>query len=190
MFSAFLALSLEFQELIKQLDLLSSKSKSFITQMKDYSSSSDSSSVSASLKPSSLSSGYVLWLEPLSSLQRQLDGLELSVRLEPLFWHVKSLEGLLALWMYIFLKVIKIGFLYSSKISAIRNSRFKAVTDALITFIVLRELRCLSTYEGNTASKDLRYWLTLSTKSILNPENVKRATILLNIALKSVKEPL
>ena len=82
--------------------------------------------------------------------------------------------------MYVLLEIIEAGFLCSSKISAMRNSKFKAVIEAPITLIVRRELHYLSTYEGNTASKDLRYWLTLSIGSILNLESVKRATTLLN----------
>ena len=70
-----------------------------------------------------------------------------------------------------------------------KNSRFKAVTDVPIVFIVLKEFRCLFAYKGNTASKDLRYWLTLSIGSILSLESVRRATMLLNVVLKSVKEP-
>ncbi len=69
-----------------------------------------------------------------------------------------------------------------------RNSKFKAVIDVPIAFIVLRKLRCLFAYEGNTASKDLRYWLTLSTGSILSLESVRWVTMLLNVVLKSVKE--
>jgi len=86
------------------------------------------------------------------------------------------------------LEVVEAGFLYSSKISAIRNSKFKTVIEALITFIVRRKLHCLFVYEGNTVSKDLRYWLTLSIGSILSLKSVKRATTLLNITLKSVKD--
>jgi len=71
-----------------------------------------------------------------------------------------------------------------------RNSRFRAVINALIAFIVLKELRYLFAHEGNTAFKDLKYWLTLSTGSILSLESIRRATMLLNVVLKSVKEPL
>ena len=92
--------------------------------------------------------------------------------------------------MYVLLEIIEAGLLCSSKISAIRNFKFRAVIEASIAFIVRKKLYCLFIYEGNTASKDLKYWLTLSTRSILNPENVKRATTLLNVALKSVKDLL
>ncbi len=92
--------------------------------------------------------------------------------------------------MYVLLEVVEAGFLCSSKILAIRNSKFRVITEASIALIVRRELRCLFAYEGNTVSKDLRYWLTLSTRSILSLESVKRATTLLNVALKSVKDLL
>jgi len=75
------------------------------------------------------------------------------------------------------------------KISAIRNFKFRVVIEALIAFIIRRELYCLFVYEGNTAFKDLKYWLTLSIGSILSLESIKWATTLLNVALKSVKDP-
>ena len=136
----------------------------------------------------SLSLGSVLWLEPLSGLRRRLDGLEFSMRLGLLFWHVGSLGVRFALWTYILLEVIEAGFLCFFKISVMRNFKFRAVIEVLIAFIVRRELCYLFIYEGNTAFKDLRYWLTLSTGSILSLESVKRVIILLNVALKFAKD--
>ncbi len=92
--------------------------------------------------------------------------------------------------MYVLLEVVEAEFLCSFKISVMRNSKFRVVIETLIAFIVRRELRCFSAYEGNTAFKDLRYWLTLSIGSILNLENVKRVITLLNVALKFVKDLL
>ena len=71
-----------------------------------------------------------------------------------------------------------------------RNSRFKAVTVVPIVLIVRRMLRCFLAYEGNTVSSDFRYWLILSIGSIVSLEKVRRITTLLNVVLKSVKEPL
>jgi len=86
------------------------------------------------------------------------------------------------------LEIVEAGFLYFFKILIIRNFKFRAVIEALIALIVRKELRCLSVYEGNTASRDLRYWLTLSIGSILSLKSVKRTTMLLNVVLKSVKD--
>ena len=88
------------------------------------------------------------------------------------------------------MEVVEVGFFCFFKISAMRNSKFKTITEAFIAFIVRRELRCLFVYKENTASKDLKYWLTLSIRSILSLESVKRATMLLNVALKSAKDLL
>ncbi len=86
------------------------------------------------------------------------------------------------------MEVIEAGFLCSSKISAIRNSKFRVVIETLIALIVRKKLYCFSVHERNTTSKDLKYWLTLPIRSILNLESVKWAIILLNITLKSVKD--
>ncbi len=101
----------------------------------------------------------------------------------------KVLKRLVGPVKAIFLKIVEAGFFYFFKISAIRNSRFKAVIIAFIVLIVQSVFHYLSTYERNTVSNDFRYWLTLSIGSIVNPKKIRRAIILLNVALKSTKEP-
>ena len=94
----------------------------------------------------------------------------------------------IVLWMYILLEVVEVGFFCFFKISTIRNSKFKVVTEVFIALIIRRELRCLFVYKENTAFKDLRYWLTLSIRSILSLESDKWTIMLLNIVLKFVKD--